>query len=151
MQIVRAGLPELDQVVRLFEAYRVHFQQKADRAAATAFIQGHMENHTSVIFLALSEEGTGVGFTQLYPFFSSLRMKKLWLLNDLFVSPDYRGKGVSIRLIDQAKELAQKTGAAGLMLETEKVNDIGNQLYPRTGFHLYESSNFYVWDCAVVS
>ncbi len=84
-----------------------------------------------------------VGFVQLYPLFSSTRMEKLWLLNDLFVIPNFRGKGISVELINQAKQLVKQTGACGLMLETEKNNIIGNNLYLKTGFVLSEGSNYY--------
>jgi len=73
-------------------------------------------------------------------------MKRLWLLNDLFVHQDARGHGISKLLIERAKQLAKDTNAAGLMLETEVSNHIGNQLYPATGFKLNEASNFYDWD-----
>ena len=81
----------------------------------------------------------------MYPLFSSTRMKKFWLLNDLFVNSNHRGKGVSIGLIEKAKQLVKETNACGMSLETEKSNLIGNNLYPKTGFELNESCNFYEW------
>ena len=71
-------------------------------------------------------------------------MKRMWLLNDLFVDPNYRGQGISKMLINQAKDLCQKTNACGVLLETETTNDIGNNLYPAAGFEL-EANNFYFW------
>ncbi len=71
-------------------------------------------------------------------------MKRLWLLNDLFVAKEFRGQGISKLLIERAKQLAEQTHAAGLLLETEKTNEIGNQLYPSAGFNL-EANNFYFW------
>ena len=38
------------------------------------------------------------------------------------------------------------TGSAGLLLETEKANRIGNKLYPSAGFSLYDQTNFYWWE-----
>jgi GNAT superfamily N-acetyltransferase len=67
------------------------------------------------------------------------------LLSDLFVHPDYRGKGLSVALIDRSKKWCEETEACGLMLETEKTNDIGNQLYPRCGFEHDGSHNYYYW------
>ena len=72
-------------------------------------------------------------------------MQKLWLLNDLFVNPEFRGKGISIQLIDRAKKLVKDTFACAMFLETEKSNIIGNKLYPRTGFKLNEVTHFYEW------
>ena len=151
MQIIQAGLSDLEAVIGLFEGYRAFYRKEPDAVGAREFIRQRLSTQDSVIFLAVNEEGKGVGFTQLYPLFTSLRMKKLWLLNDLFVDPDYRGRGISMQLIEQAKELAWQSQAAGLMLETDKSNQVGNQLYPRTGFVLNSGSNFYVWDCPGVN
>ena len=86
------------------------------------------------------------GFVQLYPLFSSTRMKRLWLLNDLYVNPGYRGQNISVQLINRAKELVNETSACGLMLETAKSNEIGNKLYPRTDFILDEEHYYYFWN-----
>lgn len=67
------------------------------------------------------------------------------LLNDLFVNPKYRGQGVSVKLIELAKQLAKETHACGLMLETEKTNAIGNSLSSKTSFIMNNASNFYEW------
>ncbi|MGN6648324.1 MAG: GNAT family N-acetyltransferase [Cytophaga sp.] len=72
-------------------------------------------------------------------------MKRLWLLNDLYVQPVYRGKRVSVALIDQAKEVSRNSNAVGLILETAKSNFIGNSLYPRADFVLDEAHNYYSW------
>lgn len=86
-----------------------------------------------------------VGFVQLFPLFSSTRLARYWLLNDLFVHPDQRGKGVSKALIERAKVLSRETNACGMYLETGKDNNIGNKLYPATDFKLMDSVNFYEW------
>jgi GNAT superfamily N-acetyltransferase len=99
-----------------------------------------------LIFVSFDEANVMTGFTQLYPLFSSTRMKRLWLLNDLFVDERFRGKGFSIALIEKSKELCYQTGACGLLLETAKSNTIGNNLYPRTSFFLDEDHNYYSWD-----
>ena len=62
---------------------------------AENFLKERLENQDSEIFVA-EENGILTGFTQLYPlFFSSTRMKRYWLLNDLFVNENHRGKGHS--------------------------------------------------------
>lgn len=86
-----------------------------------------------------------VGFVQLFPIFSSTRMKRYWLLNDLFVNQNYRGKGFSKELLQAAKSLCKTSDACGILLETGKSNDVGNKLYTACGFELYESVNFYEW------
>jgi GNAT superfamily N-acetyltransferase len=146
--IRRATNADISQVANLFDAYRVFYGKTSDVRSAHAFISERMHSTESVIFVA-DDHGTLAGFTQLYPLFSSVRMKKLWLLNDLFVDPKFRGKGLSIQLLDAAKQLCRDSGACGMYLETAKSNDIGNTLYPRAGFKLNDEHNFYDWDCEV--
>ncbi len=144
MKIYQATSAHIDQVVDLFDAYRVWYRMPSDKPAAKAFLLERMYAKESVIYVCENEDKQLVGFTQLYPIFSSTRMKKSWLLNDLFVHVDHRGKGISKTLIEKAKELARSNNAAGILLETEKSNDIGNRLYPSVGFEL-EENNFYFW------
>jgi GNAT superfamily N-acetyltransferase len=72
-------------------------------------------------------------------------MKRMWVLNDLFVREVSRGLGISKMLIEKAKDFAKETYACGIQLETAKSNIIGNQLYPSAGFELENDVNFYFW------
>jgi len=140
----KATLQDIGQLSELFDQYRIFYHKTSDVPAAEQFLTERIENGDSKIFVAETEERL-VGFVQLYPLFSSIRMKRYWLLNDLFVNESYRGKGFSKELIEQAKEMAQSTDACGILLETGKSNDIGNKLYPSCGFELYDEVNFYEW------
>jgi GNAT superfamily N-acetyltransferase len=142
--ITKAKLEDLNILTDLFEEYRVFYRKTPDRKAAALFMAERLRTGDSEIFLVWSE-AKPVGFVQLYPVFSSTRMRRLWLLNDLYVTPAARGKGYSLLLIDRAKELALATDACGLLLETEISNTIGNKLYPRAGFVRNEASHFYEW------
>ena len=73
-------------------------------------------------------------------------MKRLWLLNDLFIEEKYRGRGLSKQLINASKKLCEQTDACGLLLETAKTNVIGISLYENTGFLLDKEHNYYSWD-----
>lgn len=145
MKIERIGLSHLDELATLFDAYRVWYRMPANLDGARRFLTDRITKDEAIIFGAFDEDDRMVGFTQLYPLFSSTRMGRLWLLNDLFVAPTSRGQGISILLIDRAKSLSIETNAVGILLETEKSNQIGNQLYPRADFHLESGSNYYFW------
>jgi ribosomal protein S18 acetylase RimI-like enzyme len=142
--ISTATLEDLEQLVPLFNAYRVFYRKASEPDKVSHFLQERIRLHESVIYMAYDDK-KAVGFTQLYPLFSSTRMQRLWLLNDLFVDTNYRGRGISKQLIDKAKDLVRNTQAAGVSLETEKTNKIGNQLYPSTGFEIDEEHNYYFW------
>jgi ribosomal protein S18 acetylase RimI-like enzyme len=91
------------------------------------------------LFLAVEAATTATpGFTQLYPSFTSVRMKPLWILNDLFVAPEARRCGVGRQLMDAALELAKSTGAARLVLSTAKDNASAKSLYFSLGYRVDE-------------
>jgi GNAT superfamily N-acetyltransferase len=87
----------------------------------------------SIVFLALDNEDA-IGFTQLYPIFSSVSVKKAWLLNDLFVNASARGKGAGTLLLDAAKQLGRETDSKFLMLQTQNDNSDAQKLYHAHGW-----------------
>jgi ribosomal protein S18 acetylase RimI-like enzyme len=129
----------------LFEGYRKFYRNESDPEGARLFLFTRMIKREAVVFGAFAENKL-LGFTLLYPLFSSVRMKPIYLLNDLFVSPEVRNQAIGKKLLLHAQEYARVKKYAGLMLETEKSNDIGNHLYPTMGFHLETGSNFYFWE-----
>jgi ribosomal protein S18 acetylase RimI-like enzyme len=139
-----ANTGDLDALLILFEAYRQFYRKKPAPSEAYAFLKKRLQNQDSVIFLAEATSKNIVGFTQLYPSFSSTRMQRLWILNDLYVDPEYRGQGISRLLINTAKDHCKQTKACGILLETETSNTIGNKLYTSARF-LLETNNFYFW------
>lgn len=145
MRYRKAEKEDVAQLALLFDGYRAFYRKRSDVKGAETFLMDRLSLGDSEIFVAENPEENLLGFVQLYPLLSSTRMQKLWLLNDLFVSPGARGKGISVNLIEKAKQLVKETEAAGMFLETEKTNMIGNNLYPKTGFELNEGSNYYEW------
>ena len=144
MTVIQAKTSDVSQLAPLFDAYRVWYRKPSDLAGAIQFLNERLAKDESIIFIAINDNQDYIGFVQLYPAFSSTRMQKMWILNDLFVNKKERGKGHSKALINRAKKLCRETQAAGMLLETETSNDIGNKLYPSVGFEL-EENNFYFW------
>ncbi|MEO1653010.1 MAG: GNAT family N-acetyltransferase [Bacteroidota bacterium] len=146
MKIRQAEKTDLKQLSQLFDGYRVFYRKESDLPGAEVFLAQRLEKKDSEIYVAEADDQTLRGFVQLYPLFSSTRMQKLWLLNDLFVHPKSRGQQISVKLIERAKKLVRDSSACAMFLETEKSNLIGNQLYSKTGFTLSEASNYYEWN-----
>lgn len=133
MNLIKATINDLDAVTELFDLYRQFYQQSPDTEGAREFLKTRILNGESVIFIAY-EGGEAVGFTQLYPSFSSVNMKRSWILNDLYVKKEYRGKGAGEKLIYKAIEMARDTGAKGVLLETASDNIPAQGLYEKIGF-----------------
>ena len=132
--IARAERKDLEDVIPLFDDYREFYEAGSDHAAARAFLTERTERGESVIFLAYAGPHGPVGFTQLYPSFSSVSLKRLWILNDLFVRSDVRRGGVGRALLERARQHAVETGAKGLILSTAVTNKPAQALYESCGW-----------------
>jgi len=75
-----------------------------------------------------------IGFSQLYPIFSSVSAQRVYLLNDLFVAPDFRQHGAGRLLLNASRDFAKESGALRLELATEKDNVTAQRLYESLGY-----------------
>jgi GNAT superfamily N-acetyltransferase len=131
--IRQAVLADLDVVAGLFDGYRQFYEQVSDLVAARNFLRARFEHGQSVILLAESQ-GQAVGFTQLYPSFSSVSMARVFVLNDLFVAPTARRLGVGEALLTAAADHARQLGAVRLSLTTDVQNLPAQALYESMGW-----------------
>lgn len=92
-----------------------------------------MQQNDSKVFVAFLD-GKMIGFTQLYPVFSSVGMKRAWILNDLFVSEEARGSGAADALLKAAQGLGTETSSRWLMLQTATSNHRAQKVYERNGW-----------------
>ena len=134
IKIKKAQQQDLAQIAFLFDAYRVFYKQTSNYELALEFITQRFENKESVIFYAVNEKDDYVGFTQLFPSFSSVSAQRSWILNDLFVSPNLRSSGIGTLLLNKAKEYAIQTRAKGIGLETSADNVRAQALYESLGY-----------------
>lgn len=133
MEIVVANLAHLEELAALFDGYRVFYQQPSDLAGARQFLQARLEKGDAAILVAQTPDGLA-GFTQLYPSFSSVSMKPIWILNDLFVAAAYRGQGIAKQLMTVAENFARETGAIRVGLSTQVANTSAQALYEGRGY-----------------
>lgn len=144
MKIKRANLSDLEIIVPLFNQYRVFYKQESNMDDARYFLRDRLQKKDSVIFLALDDTNQGIGFTQLYPLFSSVSMQRTYVLNDLFVTETGRGKGVGEAILNVAKQFATQDGSKGLTLETDFDNP-AKKLYERLGWIKDTEVFHYTW------
>lgn len=131
----RATLEDLDALALLFDGYRVFYRQAPDLQRARDFMAQRLRHDQSVIFIARdTATGAALGFTQLYPSFSSVSACRIWVLNDLFVAPQARQRGVARKLMACARHFARDSGAARLVLETAQDNHAAQALYEALGY-----------------
>jgi ribosomal protein S18 acetylase RimI-like enzyme len=142
VSVRQATLADLSLLVPLFDAYRQFYRFPSDREGAHRFLLERLENDESVVLVAF-DGAAATGFTQLYPSFSSASMARIFVLNDLFVSPEARGRGVGSALLHTAEEYGRRSGAVRLVLSTEVGNTAAQSIYERLGWK--RDTAFYVY------
>ena len=130
----RGTLNDLDQLVPLFDGYRQFYGEVSDLSVARQFLAERISRGESVVLIAEDPDGAAIGFAQLFPNFCSVRAAPIYILNDLFVSPAARRRGVGTLLLKVAAEIGRATGAVRLELSTAITNVSAQRLYQKVGW-----------------
>ena len=147
--ITRAEPIDAGPVGEVFDLYRQFYGADPDQEACIRFIAERLRANDAAVFAARCE-GTPSshvdGFMQLLPKFSTARMQRDWILNDLYVREDVRREGVAKALMREAEAWAKRTGAGRLTLKTQVDNAAARKLYERLGWRLDEEFVTYLRD-----
>ncbi|MBT8301931.1 MAG: GNAT family N-acetyltransferase [Maribacter sp.] len=143
LRIIQASLENVEELVPLFDQYRLFYKQNSDLPGAKAFLTDRFNNNESVIFLAYLND-IPVGFVQLYPMFSSVSMQNSYVLNDLFVMATYRKKQIGEALLNKAKAFCIAKNAKGLALETA-IDNPAQKLYEKLNWVKDVDCFHYFW------
>ena len=139
--ITIANETHLDELARLFNLYRIFYDQEDNYESAYEFIKQRIINQESIVFLSCKSTNNFNGFVQLYPSFCSVSGIPILILYDLYVDKDQRGLSIGRKLMDRAKVYAKDNGFKRLELSTAKDNLIGQSLYESLGYE--QDSEFY--------
>ncbi|MDH3697475.1 MAG: GNAT family N-acetyltransferase [Flavobacteriaceae bacterium] len=145
--LIKGTLEHLDDLSSLFDAYRIFYEQSSDLKGARDFLKNRIENEESILFMAYLDN-KAIGFTQLFPSFSSVSMKPLLILNDLYVDKNFRQKGIGEALLIHAQEYCRQLNYKGLALETATDNP-ARQLYEKLGWEKDTHCFHYFWTATV--
>jgi len=143
ISIIKATQEHIREIVPLLDAYRVFYKQTSDESATEQFLKARFEQNDSEIFMAMSDQ-KAKGFVQLYSSFSTVSLQAVYILNDLYVSPDFRNKGVGAALLKHAQQFCKLQGYKGLALETA-VDNPAQALYEQLGWEKDVHCFHYFW------
>ncbi len=142
----QAVLADIEALIQLFDGYRQFYGRQSDVPAVREFLLARFNHGESILFIA-HEGNIPVGFTQLYPSFSSVSLARVFVLNDLFVHEQARRKGVASKLLAAATEFSKSLGAVRISLSTATTNQHAQALYQSAGWKRDEQ--FYVYHFAI--
>ena len=143
MNIIKATTEHLDLLAPLFDGYMVFYRQESNLDRHKSYLEERLRLNEAEVFIAIDDHGKGMGFTLLYPTFSSVSLARIFTLNDLFVHSDHRRKGVASALLSAAVNYGRSIGAVRLHLETEESNSSAQKLYEQEGWQ--RESNFFYY------
>ena len=132
--VARIGLADLDALVPLFDAYRVFYKQPSDPALARDYLVRRLEAGEYAGFLARDARGRAVGFALMSGSFTSVGLKRIWILNDVYVDPQARGGGTGAALMQAVEAFARETGAGRMDLFTARTNATAQSVYRKAGW-----------------
>jgi len=143
VSIVRADEYNVGEAAGVFDLFRQFFGEQTDIKACEEFLVARQKAEESIVFFARDDVGNVLGFTQLYPIFSSVPFRRDLLLGDLFVSEISRGKGVGRKLLEAAKSYGAEVESKGMLLVTDIANTKAQALYESFGFERDNERYYY--------
>jgi ribosomal protein S18 acetylase RimI-like enzyme len=129
-----AELPDVPRLAELFESYRLFYKQLPDPAGSRAYVEREVSEGSSRFFVARQAGADLLGFVHLLPTTNTLLLRPAWYLEDLFVTPENRRRGVGLALMQEAERFARESGAERLTLATAHDNLAAQALYRRLGY-----------------
>ncbi len=122
---------EFETLLPMIAAYQGFYEvEDVDHDRNRTFFHRFVAPSEDGRLLAARDEGGAIlGYACLYWHFSSLAAQETVLMNDLFVAPEARGKGVGKALIEASADVARERGAAWLEWATAPDNYTAQRLY----------------------
>jgi ribosomal protein S18 acetylase RimI-like enzyme len=159
----RANIADVERLAPLFDAYRQFYRLPADLALSRDYLRARLARAEAVVLLAQAAEAPpapedahraaeprATGFCLLYPGWCSLAAAPIFVLNDLYVTPDARRTGVGVQLLKAAEALGRSAGAVRLDLQTARTNAPAQALYESLGWRRDEVYLTYSLELAAV-
>jgi ribosomal protein S18 acetylase RimI-like enzyme len=139
MNIVQANLEEPRHqraIVELLDQY-AHEPVTGGKGLAThvrnQLVDELRKQTNRLILLALVDEQP-VGIAVCFQGFSTFHARPLINVHDLAVHPEYRGRGIGRRLLEEVERIARERGCCRITLEAFGINPRARALYRRLGF-----------------
>jgi GNAT superfamily N-acetyltransferase len=125
---------DLRDLLPLMRAYSEFYGSPPDEERLSGVARMLIEQpHEGVQFIARGEDGDALGFATVYMTWETLDAGRLAVMNDLFVAPQARGRGVGAALIEECRRFAADRRAGKLAWQTAPGNEAAQRLYESVG------------------
>jgi ribosomal protein S18 acetylase RimI-like enzyme len=133
VSITRVALADLPELVGLMRGYCDFYEVAPGDAALRALSLTLLEHPDTagVQLIARDARGAAVGFTTLYWSYSTTSASAIGVMNDLYVAPHARAKGLGAALIRACEAECAARGLQTMEWETAPSNTRAQALYDR--------------------
>src|SRR5262249_38518375 len=143
VEIRPALTEEIEEMMPLIKAYCEFYETDPNEdGLRTMFDTLIADPGQGSVFIARAD-GRVVGFATVDWKWSSLKAARIGYLEDLFVDPDARGRGIADALIEACAERCKELGMPAMQWQTAPDNHRAQRVYERTGA---ESDTFLEYD-----
>jgi len=133
IEIRPAREAELEELLPLMRAYCEFYETPPNDDGLRVMARTLIADPTQGAMFVARDEGRAVGFATLDWKWSSLKAARIGYLEDLFVDPEARGRGIADALIEICAERCRELGMPAMAWQTAPENRRAQQVYNRTG------------------
>lgn len=133
MRITQASLEHLDQLLPMFIRYREFYGAMPQQIDSKTFLTERISREEAIILLAF-EHDLPMGFCLVYPSFSSVLLRPIWIINDMYVTEPSRRKQVAKQLLQAVAQQARENNVVRLRVSIHASHEIAQRLYSAADF-----------------
>jgi ribosomal protein S18 acetylase RimI-like enzyme len=133
VEIRPARTEEIEEMLPLIRAYCEFYETEPDDEGLRSMFETLISEPTQGIVFIARDGGKAVGFATLDWKWSSLKAARIGYLEDLYVDPEARGRGIADALIEVCAEGCRERGMPALEWLTAPDNHRAQKVYDRTG------------------
>ncbi len=136
MTIRPATYDDIDAVLPMMLAYCDFYEVEHPNEPALQEMARQLidaDDDRGFLLVAADDDDRPVGFSACGWKWSTLRGARCVIMEDLFVDPEFRGRGVADRLISESAAVARRGGAPAMLWQTQPANKRAQAVYDRVG------------------
>jgi len=135
VRVDAVGEADLSDLLPMMRAYCDFYEASPSDARLEALARALIADpdHEGIQLIARDDDGLPLGFATVFWTWQTLNAARAGVMNDLFVVPRLRGRGVGGKLIEECRRRSREHGAAELVWETAPDNEIAQSLYRSLG------------------
>ena len=141
---LKSDMPQLWELMKAF----AEFDGSADNLTVSAedLEQAFFAKDPKIFCLVVERNEKIVGFLNYFLTISSFSMNPCLWVEDIFISQDYRSKGIGAMLFEEIRKIADARSCHKVEWLVRANNESGIQFYKKLGAKVYDDTNYVTWD-----